>query len=500
MTDPAQLIDAYLDGTLSGEQQQQLEDDLVNDPRYADAFAATAMIDVLLSERFERDTIAKSMRLSTGDFLGEQDVQVLQQGYNNAKDEDDGLELPPIHIDSSRPLTRKVYASALSYVVRHTFTPKRVAVLASAAVLLLGVVLGILLMGGPEPQDQIVETPELRDTDPKAVATLTAEHGAVWDRRPGQDLYAGQRFTLTAGFAEITTHRGAVATLEAPATFELIDNNNAIRLHAGKLVGVCEIDSAKGFLVRTPHVDVVDIGTRFEVVLSDDQGTRISVQEGVVSTSPANGTDQHANRLLRENQFMKISLDGRSSNAYEWVHQITDIKPISTGHDIESGERDPQWKLLDGEDERPLFVMPHNGTVWLKGDPTTSQWLSPSVGGETHPLDVFTFATTLALPEGTQPDTARVRLRYLADDALEAVWVNGKRVASDLPLPRPDLDDVDHKQYQTWSTLELTEGFRVGSNDIRFDVRNKKHTFCFRAELTGTVTAAYISIDGGRIE
>ena len=64
---------------------------------------------------------------------------------------------------------------------------------------------------------------------PRVLATT--EHDAVWDRQPGEDLYAGQRLTLTQGFAEITTTRGAVAILEAPVTIELLNNDNALRLH-----------------------------------------------------------------------------------------------------------------------------------------------------------------------------------------------------------------------------------------------------------------------------
>ena len=155
-----------------------------------------------------------------------------------------------------------------------------------AAVLAVALVLIVVFRGGTESVPVAVDPSQTIEPSPLGliVATLTAERDALWDRRPGEDLYSGQRFTLTEGFAEITTNRGAVAILEAPATIELIDNNNAIRLHTGKLVGVCETESSKGFLVRTAYMDITDVGTRFGVD-TDAQSTSVSVFEGEVEVT-----------------------------------------------------------------------------------------------------------------------------------------------------------------------------------------------------------------------
>ena len=158
-----------------------------------------------------------------------------------------------------------------------------------AACLMIAVTLTLVLITGssnPNPTAQQNDTnPTTLRTTPATnpVATLTATHNAVWTSSqaegasapgssgsltPGSNLYPNQRLTLTAGFAEITTKRGAVAILEAPATIELLDNNNALRLHTGKLVGICETASSKGFVVRTPHMDITDLGTRFGALSS----------------------------------------------------------------------------------------------------------------------------------------------------------------------------------------------------------------------------------------
>ena len=143
------------------------------------------------------------------------------------------------------------------------------------------------------------------------VATLTAEHNAVWAEgasAPGSPLRAGQRLTLTAGFAEITTNDGAIAILQAPATIELTDHDNAIRLHTGKLVGICETESSKGFLVRTPHMDITDLGTRFGID-ADADATEVHVFEGEVEAHrPDASTDTQPMRFVA-NQSARTSAD-----------------------------------------------------------------------------------------------------------------------------------------------------------------------------------------------
>ena len=232
-------------------------------------------------------------------------------------------EPEPIHIDSSTPLTRKAYASALSYVVEHTFTPKHIALMATAAAVLLGVVLAIVFMiGGPGDEQPIANTPVQTDSTDEPikvqpiVATLTAEHDAVWDRKPGEDLFAGQRLQLIDGSAEITTQRGAVAVLEAPATIELIDSPNALRLYSGKLVGICETESSKGFLVRTAHVDVTDLGTRFGVDVTKPSVSAVHVFEGEVELAkPAQaGTPGAVNTRLVKGQASSVNRAGHISS------------------------------------------------------------------------------------------------------------------------------------------------------------------------------------------
>ncbi|MFK7788497.1 MAG: LamG-like jellyroll fold domain-containing protein [Phycisphaeraceae bacterium] len=294
MTDPTRLIDRYLDGSLSAEEAKQLEHDLATNPQYADAFANAMMIDSFMADRFERDTITSAMQLGDGSFVGEDDLSHLIDDYEHAQtvmvtiDDASASELCLEDRDKMESVSWSEAVSALSYglslIVRSK--PKPFIGALAAAVILLALWVINPFAGSNQPVAPAVDIAQLvtPSVERSVVATITATHNAVWTAQPDEDLYPGDRLTLTAGFAEITTKRGAVAVLEAPATIELIDEN-AVRLHVGRLVGICETDASQGFLVRTDHADVVDLGTEFGVEASASEGTSVSVFDGDVELS-----------------------------------------------------------------------------------------------------------------------------------------------------------------------------------------------------------------------
>lgn len=153
------------------------------------------------------------------------------------------------------------------------FTTKVIAVGSLAAVIAIAGLAVLMASLFSSPDQPIAEQID----GPIVVAALTDAKNAAWETEAGDEIdlplntlmTRGQYLTLTQGFAEITTKRGAIAVLEAPATIELIDIPNAIRLHAGKMVGICETETSKGFLVRTPHMDIFDVGTKFGVTASE---------------------------------------------------------------------------------------------------------------------------------------------------------------------------------------------------------------------------------------
>lgn len=163
-----------------------------------------------------------------------------------------------------------------------------------AAILALAFVLTVVFRPGSPPAPIADQSNHAPTNSTSQVATLTAEQDAQWAEgalTPGSSLHAGQRLALTHGFAQITTARGAVAILEAPCTVELLDSNNAIYLHDGKLVGLCHTRQSQGFVVRTDHATITDLGTEFGVEVNEHQITT-AVFVGEVEVTPSGGEPQ----------------------------------------------------------------------------------------------------------------------------------------------------------------------------------------------------------------
>ncbi|MEM9347726.1 MAG: FecR domain-containing protein [Planctomycetota bacterium] len=187
--------------------------------------------------------------------------------------------------------------SSLGVYLLNKALKSKPAIVAYAAAVVLLCTVGILIWGNDAPDpvatqpDNIIEPGPIGPISPGTnpiVATLTAERDAVWDRRPGQDLYAGQRFTLDEGSVQITTRTGAVIELQAPSTFGVQGINN-VWISEGRLIASCATSASKGFTVDTPNARIVDYGTDFSVQAGTDGRTRVQVLEGEVKVATRRG-------------------------------------------------------------------------------------------------------------------------------------------------------------------------------------------------------------------
>jgi len=141
----------------------------------------------------------------------------------------------------------------------------------AAALVLAGLLAALFLAGTPKP-----------------IATFSASHDAefsIMANLVGDDLKAGPR-ELKRGVVQITFARGAKVLIEGPAKFNLLDKGS-VRLEGGRLSAKVP-PHAVGFTVRTPQVDVVDLGTEFGVYVADDGSTVVKVFDGQVETRDIN--------------------------------------------------------------------------------------------------------------------------------------------------------------------------------------------------------------------
>ncbi|MEM6505028.1 MAG: FecR domain-containing protein [Planctomycetota bacterium] len=491
---PDKLITAYLEGSLDQAQAEELSQWVLASKENARYLASLAAL--------EQGLIKNSKLQSNRDILAE-----LNDAEGPTLDEPALPQIEWTYQSESTPRSKAL--GVLGYVGRQVLRRYAVGAAGVAAVLVFAVLLVFVLRGmggdpvdpavvidGPpavthrppvviderpvEPEvDQPIETP-VEPVRP-VVATLTADRDAVWaglEAPLGSQLRAGDRLTLTEGFAEITTVRGAVALFEAPASIELSHSNNAVQLHAGKMVGLCQTQSSKGFVVRTPHMDVTDLGTRFGVEVMDSMTTQVHVFDGEVQVrhphAPVDAEPTH----LAAGQSAGLSAETGKIVAIE---QDTDryagllprtIPLQGTGQRLSARQVDPNWQIvaIAGQPmDKPLAVRVFNNPMLTRSvpnDPESAQWIGMRPAQNPAPGSGITyrFQTRVSLPETMDPERAMLVLSYSADDYLRAIVVNGERREVDLPTEKG------------WAIRDLVinEHFVAGENTIAFEIENHR--------------------------
>ncbi|MEM9346561.1 MAG: FecR domain-containing protein [Planctomycetota bacterium] len=309
------LIDGYLDGTLTEAEHDELFARIQADRALLKRFAELTELDAIFREHAGNQIDAEQVRsqmlpLAEDPFGPAAAENLLNELATFEESLEDELPLVDIteqvkqlrvdkkraHLDRRRNQPRETRAIELVIPTWAVY-----AGLAAACVI------AALLLWPDTPESeapQVADTPvpasPLTTPEPapapppfvpnEIVAKLTALHDAQWAEgayAPGAQLRAGDRLSLAAGFAEITTARGAVSVLEAPVVVELMGDDNGLRLHSGKLVGKVHTPRAKGFTVYTPGMRVVDLGTEFGVSTDNQAGTQVHVFEGEVLAAPA---------------------------------------------------------------------------------------------------------------------------------------------------------------------------------------------------------------------
>ena len=263
-------IDAYLNGTLSQEEFAAFEQRLLGSAAYRFVLRQTLAVDAFLHER-----------------AGESDMPSLVTVSADA---------PPVVVPASKmPQSRalSIWAPALTVMVlvalgvawRGTIGKKW-----SSAPLARGV--------AERPIATLVAvSPDARFAIPRRVTgSVGVELGKEW-------------LDLTQGNARILFQSGASVDLQAPALLG-IDSPMRCFLEYGR-VSVTAPESARDFMVATEAVEVVDLGTQFEVTLDRTSGMAdVTVTEGLVDLRLGSPGVARVVQPVMEGQVARIDAAG----------------------------------------------------------------------------------------------------------------------------------------------------------------------------------------------
>jgi ferric-dicitrate binding protein FerR (iron transport regulator) len=278
-----ELLDRFLDGDASNDEAALLHDWLAL-PANMDRFAERAEIHADLRRSLHRRRIQQEALTACGENT------------------------------SGRAFAERVEPARRRYK-RRTFV-LLAGVLATAAVLMIAFL----------RPDEVT----LPDPSEAVIATLAYESHALWsDReRSAGDAIAPGVLQLEVGIVRLDFSNGATVTLQGPSEFEVMSAVHT-RLHSGILTASIP-ESAIGFEVETPAVDVVDLGTAFGVSVGSDGETDVCVFEGEVQVRSA-GNDGGV-QLLSEGNAVRSTPQSSAieSVAYE-TNRFEDAWPVNSG-------------------------------------------------------------------------------------------------------------------------------------------------------------------------
>lgn len=340
-----------------------------------------------------------------------------------------------------------------------------------------------------EPPADVVSadatTPLPTSKPPGPVATLTMQKGVAWKSTAleiGQTIREGDSVELASGEAQISVGYGAEIAAEGPCSLTFVSHNK-VRLDYGN-IAVRVAEWATEFTVVTDAMDVVDLGTTFTVSATQGAGAQTKVLEGLVRVHPRVAEDGRRGVLVSEGDGFSVDTHGRR-DAFEqapvdlfdnlnWGALIP-YRPLAlfnTGVGYQEGDEDPHWRVVAGPPDS--FTGPQYAVVctpderYLANDRDMSQWVSMANWRTATPNSVYTFQTMFDLA-GYDLSTIQLFGRFLADNGIHEVRVNGRPVKVESWIDNVSWQEFDHSQFRF---VNVTEGLVAGTNMIEIDVAN----------------------------
>ena len=235
------------------------------------------------------------------------------------------------------------------------------------------------------------------------------------------------------------------------------------------------------FTIRTPTARVADLGTEFGVEVDRSGASVAHVYEGKVELSAVDRADAEDAKVVRlgKNESARVVVgkdrvvrvvreSGRPDDFVRQMPRRVRIKMFNTGMNVKEGDPDPHWQFVARSDNpkfkpRPAMVTKSGDIRRVSNQRDRSQWISAVSGDVVLPDGVtYTFRTTFDL-KGMRPSTANLRGRFVVDNHVRAIRLNGRSV----PVPAHG-----HQEFGLFHPFSSNRGFVAGINVLEIDVEN----------------------------
>ncbi|MGY8675629.1 MAG: FecR domain-containing protein, partial [Verrucomicrobiia bacterium] len=276
-----ELINGYLDESLTEREQRELSDWIKADPTNAKHFAKA----VMLHDRLQGEISAAA---ANAEFAADSKV----------------VEFPKLGAHFS----------------------KRMIQLAAAIALMLTV-----LYWPTGPGTKVVEIPRGVEAPHVEKGFATIAHVIDVEFGEGSELKAGQRLGehtifMNSGVLRLQFDSGVEVTVQGPAKYEL--RGPAFTKLSSGLLTANVPPGAEGFRVDTPTAEVTDLGTSFGIRLDPDGASHVSVFEGEVEVEEP---DSGEKKLLKEGEEIFVTAEHKLESAKFDAKPYENIWPVSSG-------------------------------------------------------------------------------------------------------------------------------------------------------------------------
>lgn len=253
----------FRDGQLPEDESADLKAVLRNDPQARRYYIEIVVMHAIFQGR-------KSPLVKTNVYLPSEEVMDNELWEALAKEENSAEPIEVIRQQSESEKAASAVVTVRETRVKNTPSKTPLYVLLASAAAIFFVILSIRY------------SPFKSGT---AVAVLSDSLEAVWSdsvlREKGAPLLTGSKpYILQQGYAQLLFNNHAQVTIQAPASFRLLDED-VLKLNFGQVYAIVP-PSAYGFQICTKESKIIDLGTEFGIEQTLSGDTEIHVLRGKV--------------------------------------------------------------------------------------------------------------------------------------------------------------------------------------------------------------------------